>query len=453
MKQTIHSPARRRFLEAAGTLGVALPFLQMLHSDEAYAEAGAPKRLICLMAQNGTLPSLWPTATNGQLNLGQLFSPLESMKKDCLFMKTIDINCDLGDQHFQGAGAFWAGTSALLYGGSPGVSGNDRENVCPGRMTVDQHAGRALSAGKKYVSFNVGHRAATWGRFMFATGPNMPVVPEANPNDFYNRVFSQLMSTPASSSFDRRGLEEKAIIDSLAPRFTTLRNRLSGSERTKMDAHLNALDEVKKSLDVTVTSGPACTTPRVPDGIKTNYSNQIVDWGNPNNLPNEFDAWISMIVAGFACDLTRVATFSFGPMVDPTSFPFLGVPEAHHDLSHDPQGNADKIAKINTWYASQIKLLMSRLAAIPEGNGSMLDNTIIALGNELAVGAPHSPQKVPIFIGGGRSLGIKLGTVLDLDAASKRVTTSDLLVTILAALGIPVPSFGDGGARVAGMLV
>jgi hypothetical protein len=150
-----------------------------------------------------------------------------------------------------------------------------------------------------------------------------------------------------------------------------------------------------------------------------------------------------LLVSSLAADFTRVATFQITNSVGQPKMRWLGIDEGHHELSHEPDSNEpayEKLIKINTWYCEQVAYLAKRLAETPEpgGNGSLLDNTTIVWTNELGKGNSHTRENIPfVLVGGG--LGFKTGRAIDF----KGTPHNRFLMTVAAAMGFEVPSFGN----------
>jgi hypothetical protein len=151
------------------------------------------------------------------------------------------------------------------------------------------------------------------------------------------------------------------------------------------------------------------------------------------------------MAAAFACDLTRVGTIAFNWHGSNARFPFLGVNEWHHELSHAPASDLvarDKLIKIERWFSTQLKSFMDRLAAIPEGSGTVLDNTLILCVNEMSDGYFHTHQNMPFMLAGGASGALRMGRFLKFEDRSH----NDLLVSVCNAMGLPDTTFGAESA-------
>ena len=143
-----------------------------------------------------------------------------------------------------------------------------------------------------------------------------------------------------------------------------------------------------------------------------------------------------------ACDLTRVASIQWSTSVSNKVFSWLGISEGHHDLSHEGDTNGDaqsKLIQINTWYAEQFAYLVAALKAVPEGDGTMLDNTVILWCNELGIGNLHSRTDVPYVLAGGCGGYFKTGRHLQYDGENH----NNLMVSLCNAMDVNVSTFGN----------
>jgi hypothetical protein len=172
--------------------------------------------------------------------------------------------------------------------------------------------------------------------------------------------------------------------------------------------------------------------------------------GQPENFAAIGKLQMDMVAMAFACDITRVATLQWSASTNNRSYPFLnfnGDPiEDEHVLGHSPDSNVEawnKLAVVRRWYAEQLAYLMAKLDAVEEGEGTMLDNTIIMLGSEVAVGNSHSHMDAPFILAGG---GGEFAMGRNLDFSNGEVPHNNLLVALMNAMGVPATTFGDPGS-------
>jgi hypothetical protein len=162
-----------------------------------------------------------------------------------------------------------------------------------------------------------------------------------------------------------------------------------------------------------------------------------------DNAPALGKLQMDLMVMALACDLTRVASLMWTNSVGQMSFPWIGITDRQHDLSHNGDSDTvskDKLIKMNTWYSEQFAYLLTRLNDVKEGAGTLLDNTLVLWGNELGKGNSHTRDNIPFVLAGGAGGAVKTGQYL---VADKR-PHNDLLLAVCHAMGMTgLTTFGD----------
>jgi hypothetical protein len=207
-----------------------------------------------------------------------------------------------------------------------------------------------------------------------------------------------------------------------------------------MDAHQTAIRELEMRLtaapDPASGSSASCVKPAAP----------TIDFNKNDNFPAVGTLQMDLLVMALACDLTRVATLQWEAAYSDVIFSWLGWTRGHHDTSHDSDGSAASVAiltKINTWYAQQFAYLLGKLDGIKDGAGTMLDSTLVFWGNELARGNVHSHWPMPFVLAGGGGAPIKTGRFLSYPKGDPTTSHSNLLVSMMNAVGVSGATFGD----------
>jgi len=153
---------------------------------------------------------------------------------------------------------------------------------------------------------------------------------------------------------------------------------------------------------------------------------------------------LDLLAMAFACDLTRVGTVLYAGATSGQTFPWLGFSDSHHSLSHEADSVTsaqDKLEQINNWYAQQIAYFLAKLDAIPEGDGTVLDNTVVFWGGELAKGNNHSRRGMDFVVAGGGGGYLNTGQLVDIEGRQH----NDLLVTMANAFGVEIDRWGHPG--------
>jgi len=429
---------RRGMLASLGAGLAATPLLPLFESESKAAD-GDIARVVLMFSPNGTIRPNWlPSGGTADFTFGPILAPLEPVRDQILVLDGVRYpGGGAGNNHMAGPSKFTSGTGLLA--GDEFTGGGDASSGWGGGTSVDQvHAGEvggetpfaSLEFGVRVTGSNPRHRLA-YG------GPNNPIPPESDPSAMFDRLFSEFGADQAELAQLRA--ERRSVLDILNAQTSTIESRVSSADKLKMDAHLEGLREIEKRLDLDGATGEHCEVPEVSlpgDALATSA------------YPEVSALQLELLTMAFACDLTRAATFMWSGSTSGQSFPWLDINEGHHDLSHEGDGNGDaqsKLTQINTWYAEQFASFVQMLAAVPEGDGTMLDNTIVLWGNELSKGNTHQVDPVPLVMAGGSNLGIEPGRFLQFDDGTLH---NRVLVTILRALGHDVDTFGelDGGS-------
>jgi hypothetical protein len=438
--------SRRHFLGGAGAvgLGTLVPVL------ESQAQVAAPiKRLILLCSPNGTVHDQWkPTAdaTTGALTtLSKALAPLEPFKQDILALD------NLGWQVGDGPGVdhmricmLWNGTAMLT-----GNTFNNAAGTMPcgwgGGVSVDQFVAGRIADKTRFKSLEFGvyqPRHHLYTRVNYAAA-NQPIPTVDDPYAMFDRLFKTPITggpTQTPADLERIRLKRQSVIDVVRSNLSAIQAKVSVADRLKIDAHLQAVRQIEQRLDLSATMPvQVCQSPMM---ATTKIAHQAND-----NFPAVSRLQIDLMVAALACDVTRVASLLWAHAGSEVRFTWVGASGAHHDISHDSSATArGQMVTINAWHSGEVAYLLGKLKAIPEGGGTMLDNTLVVWGNELADGASHLQHPNPIVFAGGKNLGLKTGRYLTYPAKSRH---NRALVSICQLMGLAdVTKFGglDDGA-------
>jgi len=260
---------------------------------------------------------------------------------------------------------------------------------------LQQRPETATRFGSLEFGVLVPNKADTWTRMVYA-GPNKPVAPIDDPYQMFRKLYGQ--------SRDREHLG--SVLDDVRADLAKVAAGLPAEDRRILEDHAGLVRDFERDLarDEEIASHPV---PMLEPGVLEQN----------DRMPAISRMQIELLVAALAADFTRVATLQYTNSVGQPHMKWLGVDEGQHDLSHEPNSNADaqeKLTKINTWYAGEVAHLAAKLAATPEpgGDGSMLDHTTILWTNELGEGNSHTREDIPwVMIGGG--LGFRSGRAVE----------------------------------------
>jgi hypothetical protein len=428
--------SRRAFLGTAGAGAAIAPFVPLLHSEA--AEGDFPKRLVLLFSANGTIHENWvPQGGETDFTLNTILQPLQDFRDKLVILDGLEvIRQGLGDGHQMGMACMWTGNQLLpgpFEGGDGGTAGY------AGGISVDQHIANAIGGETLYKSLEFGVQtggANNWTRMSY-TGPDQPVAPEDSPQAMFDRLYADLGVD--TTQIEKLKAERRSVIDLVKGDLESLTTRYGGGDRTKVEAHLDAIRAIEQRNEAAV---PVCDEP-VLDLAVDHQANDM--------FPTVSRLQIDMLVMAMACDLARVLSLQWSASVSGTVFNWLGIPEGHHDLSHlgdeDPT-MVQKITDINVWYANEVAYLCQQMALVPEGDGTMLDNTLIVWGNELSRGNSHGNHPVPFVLIGGAAGALQTGRYLSYG----QIAHNRMLVSLCHLMGLSdQQTFGDNDPASGGL--
>jgi hypothetical protein len=410
---------RRRFLRGLAGGALALPLLDALTSRPARAVAH-PKRLVVFFSANGTIDTAWrPTGGEADFVLGEILAPLDPHRADLTILGGIDAESSYhgpGDNsHWNGMGHMLTGTELVSLGGGVFTGGG---------ISVDQHIAQQVGAATKLASLELAVEASpsTVSSRLSYLGAAQPVPPEADPQQVFHRLFG-------GPSPELRA-QRKSVLDAVSDDLGALQQRLGKDDQHKLDAHLTAVRDVEKRLFI--APSPACGS---------------IELGRFDlaDLPAIGKEQMDLLVLALACDLTRVVTLQWSQAVSMTRMTWLGIPEPHHTLSHFPVDDAvaqAKLVQINRWYATQFAYLLKAMKSVPEGDGTLLDHSVVLWCNELGEGSTHSRRNVPYVLAGSADGHLKTGRYLNFQG-SKKPWHNDLLVSLCQAMDVNDTTFGN----------
>jgi hypothetical protein len=424
-----------------GGVAIALPFLEIMGTPKpvhaagtpGYTPAGFPKRFIVFFSPNGTIPDAWrPSGTEYDFQLSRILAPLEPLKDKIIVINGVDQQGGGGDGHQNGMGGMLTGQ---MLNPGPFENGDGGTAGWANGISVDQRIAQVLGNETKIRSLELsvqsGRYADNWNRMAYL-GPDEPVPPDDNPYSAFSRLFSDLLVDKPANLIDR----QRTVLGAVMADYSDLSARLGSDDRQKLDAHLNAIREIEARLGVQPKAAlDSCQAPTLGSESDV-YRN--------DNFPLVGQLQMDLLVMALACDLTRVASIQWNRSVGDARFTWLdiGIDRGHHDMSHDGDSNADtieKLTQINIWYAEQFAYLVDKLQNIPEGTGTMLDNTVVLWCNELGKGNSHTRNNAPYVLAGSAGGYFKTGRYLSYDGT---VPHNNLLLSLVQSMGIADSSFG-----------
>ncbi len=446
----LHNRSRRSLLKQLGVSAGLLPLLDVTKSFG--AEVGFPKRLLVVVWTNGTIPAqFWPQGVGTKLSdltLPAITAPLEPYKKDVLFISGLETrnfsdnpgSAGFGHQNY--ATTFTATKGKLVPGGAGG------EPLCTAiSASIDQYiaddVAKRVALPLRSLHLSVLRGGSAFYNCCIYRNGGAAVAPDSDPAAVAGRIFSG--QNQQSAQLTRTLAQRRSVLDFVAKDLEGFGRNLGKADGMKVAAHLDGVRELEKQLAGLATA--KCTGLGVPKIAMT-----------VQNYPAIVDAQTSIIASAFKCDLTRVATLQLGDYNgDAITFPWIGVDgkgttfpaRDWHDCAHNPGTNSDTKVKVDNWFLQQFAALIKKFKDIPEGGGTMLDNTAILFANHMTNGALHNCDNLPWIVAGGCGGYFKTGRFL---RAPARTPSNKLFVGLAQAMGVNVPNGAFGDAEYAGLL-
>lgn len=418
----------RRQLLQLGVASAGVMGLPLLRPEQAAAAGTRVQRLVIVFTPNGTVPNaFWPTEGQNERDfiLGSIAEPLSGYRDRLLFVKGLKLavaEAGPGGPHQKGVGGLL--TNATLQTGTF-VDGDGSKSGWADGISVDQEIARYVGRDSYLPSLELGVRASdneVRSRISYA-GPGAPMPPINAPLVAYQRLFSNFIA--GDSATDAR---RQSVLNAVKRQYDVLRPSLSARDNAKLEQHMELVRGIERRLGIDVVT--TCETPISPGEIPAD---------DENTMPNVSAAHVDLIAAALACDLTRVVTLQYSSAINEIRYPWLDSLGSGHALSHSSDAASQgQVAAREQWTAGQIANLMQRLDAIAEGDGTVLDHTLIVWTNELGWGVTHTHSDIPFLLAGGAP-GIRFGRYVQL---AEETGHGAMLSALIAAMGIEARGFG-----------
>jgi len=425
----VRSYTRRAFARSVAA-AVGLPLLPSLLPRRARAVAAGPTRLLVFYVPNGVLEErFWPART-GALTLSPTLDSLAPFRDRLLLVRGLHslvaetVAGTAQGLHATATAACLTGTRAVAAAGlavRAGISLDQEAASLVGRGRVTSSLELCGSEGSRSQQCEPGH-SCLYSAAISWRDATTPLLPMTSPTVAFDRLFGT--STDAAATQRKR---RRSILDAVVRDATRLRGELPWDEHQRFDKYLDDLREVERRV---TENQPLLVDPdiRVPAGpLETDVRARL-------------DALVDLTVAAFRTDATRVVTFMLGPGQSNALHRHAGASDGHHDLSHR-QLDADvraQLAAIDAWEVSVFASLLARLDAEPDGDGTLLDRTVVLFTSEF--GGMHYVRDVPVLVL-GKPLGFRGGEMVD----ARGRPLADLHLTLLQGLGSRAAVFGAEG--------
>jgi hypothetical protein len=438
-------PTRRQFLRGTGA-ALGMPFLSSLASARDGGAQRPPLRTAFLYFPNGVWEKAWvPEKAGADYELSPSLTPLQSVKNDFLVLSGLDKkNSHGGDGHYAKTANFLTGMPVAKTTGKDISSGGVSVDQLIAKRFANQTPIPSLELGTEPVisgiDSNVGYTRLYGSHISWQTATR-PMAKEINPRVVYDRLFGQQIGADKDKTQSYRNLLDFVLEDA-----KSIRKQLGRDDQFKMDEYLDSVRSVEKQIEFASRNPKRTWEPSDSEKALAN-----LEPGIPEEFPEHIDLMLDLMILAFQTDSTRVASFMFANDVSGRNFSFLdGVRGSHHELSHH-ENNKKKIAqyqKINQWHVARFARMLEKMKTVSEGDGTLLDNSMIMFGSSFSDGNRHDPDNLPILLAGRAAGAIQPGRHI---AADGDVPLCNLYQSMLSANGIDLESFGDSDGELAGI--
>jgi hypothetical protein len=434
----------RRAVLRGGGVALGLPWLEIMgctptasdtRSSTGQALATPPKRFVVVYTPNGNVLDQWtPTGSETQFTLPSILAPLEPFRAKTLIVDGLTLIASQqgpGDPHQRGMA--WLTGQGLASGDQIGNDGVSRAGYANG-VSVDQAIAKAVGISTKFRSLEFGVQlgGSDVMHRMSYLGPSQPIPPEEDPSSAFGRIFADVNS--GTDAARQTAAHRATVLDALGDDYTRLMKKLGTDDRRKIEQHLASVRDIESRLSQSASVGGTCA----PSPPKGSYSVAAAD-----DYPTVGRLQMDVLAMALACDMTRVASLLWSGAKNRHTFSWLNIADEHHTLSHTGSSDAQsqaKLVQIHRWYSEQFAYLLAKLDAIPEGDGTLLDNTAILWGTDVAVGNAHSDAPMPFIVAGGAQKALRTGRYLTFPQGTPH---NNLLVSMLNAMNIDTRTFGN----------
>ncbi len=434
---TKKSISRRTVLRGMGAT-IALPFLEAMVPASANAqEAVKPvKRFQAFYVPNGMAMPHWsPEGEGRNFRLSPILEPLAPFRDQMLVLSGINANWNY--IHAGASGSFLTGTAR---GGT-----NEVEIIAD--TSIDQLLARQFSRETQVASLELsmdapsnagactGNLSCVYTHTLSWRSPTQPLPMEWNPRVVFERLFGDTGSTERSARQERFA-QHKSILDSVNEKLTSLKNDLGPRDQTKVNEYTDAVRDVERRIQ------------RAEEQSDIELPTLEQPQGAPPVFEDHLALMLDLQLIAFQSDLTRVISFMIGKEQNARPYPQIGVPEAHHPLSHhnDVPEVIARLSIINRYHTELFSNYLARLRATPDGDGSLLDHMMILYGSGISNSADHSGNNLPLLVMGGGSGRLQGGRHLKY-SESDSPTIANLLLSLMDKMDVPVERVGGSTGK------
>jgi len=434
---------RRTFLRGLGTT-LALPMLDSMLpaiGSVAFAKTITPTRFTGIFIPHGAAPGYWvPESTEKNFEFPFIWKPLQPYRKHVVLTSGLWSQSSENPPGITGADHFVA--AAYLCGEKPkkttgadievGTSidqviaaANGQETLLPSlQLAVEDPGANSTNCGEGYSC--VYTNTISWQT------STRPLPMEINPQVVFERMFGD-GSTPKERITRREA--QRSILDSVGDSLARLKNQVPAGDRLRLDQYFEDVREIERRLQIAASANTKTPDMAVPNGVPETFAEHI---------KLQFD----LLALAFQADISRVATLLYARDLTGRVYPESGTDISFHGGSHHAEepGRIAQYARLNQYHVKTLAYFIDKLQSIPDGDGTLLDNSLTLYGSNMGNSNQHTHFDVPHVLIGGASGQVKGDRLLAFP--SRTVPTGNMLLSILDLYGIHYDSFGDSTGRI-----
>ena len=428
--------SRRTALKGIGAT-LALPLLDAMHpafSLRGRAAAKTIHRFQTFYVPNGMAMEYWtPTGEGASFELSPILTPLAPFRNQMLVLSGLKASWNY--IHAGASGSFLTGTTR----------GGRNEVEIIDDVSMDQLLARQFARETQLASLELamdapanagactGNLSCVYTHTLSWRSPTQPLPMEYNPRAVFEKLFGDSGSTDRDAR-EARLRQHKSILDSVTDKLAVLKRGLGPQDQVKLDEYTESVRDVERRIQK----------------AEEQRDLDLPELAQPQGVPPVFEDHLALMldlqIMAFQSDLTRVISFMISKEQSARPYPQIGVPEAHHPLSH--HGNVPELiahmSKINRYHAQLFSQYLAKLRATPDGDGSLLDHMTILYGSGISNSTRHWGDNLPLLVMGGGAGRLKGGRHL---TYSDKPTMANLLVTLMDKMDVPVERIGGSTGK------
>jgi len=428
---------RRTFIRGIGAT-VALPFLDAM-VPAMRAQAKAAPRFTAIYCGNGANMFDWTPSTEGVgFAMSPSLTPLEPFRDRLVVLTGLDNfqatdQGDVGGQHPRAAPAFMSCAHPKQTEGADVQAGTTIDQMIADRICRDTKLpSLEVSVDRNDVvgACDHGYACAYMNSMSWKT-PTTPLPSETNPRFVFERMFG--IGATAEERL-ARAKEDRSILDALTEEIATLRRRLGPGDRSKLGQYFDAVRDVEQRILKAESTNSDFSVPEQPVGV-------------PETFKEYIELMFDLQALAFQADITRVSSLMMARENVNRSYPEIGLPEAHHSISHHGN-NPEKMkayTKLNTYHVETLTYYLNKLKSIPDGDSNLLDNTVVLFGSGMSDGNVHNNYNVPVIVVGGQALQVKGNRHAKYP---KGTPLANLMLGVMDRFGVQAEKFGDSTSEI-----